>query len=92
MKITLPPAEEQKKPTAQKPKLKQAKITVQFYDWADLQIALIKAKDKLRNGNQHAENQSDKASYTASIEFLEKTNYTEKQINEKWYQIAKSNI
>ena len=74
------------------PKLKEVKITVQFRHWADLRLALLEAKETIQQGNQHVENTRDKASYTASLEFLELADYTEIKINDTWHRIIKSKI
>lgn len=75
-----------------KPKLKEVSITVQFRDWADLRLALLEAKEMLQQGNQHIEHTREKASYTASLEFLEKADFTEQNINGTWHRIIKSKI
>lgn len=74
------------------PKLKEVKITVQFRHWADLRLALLEAKETIQQGNQHVENTREKASYTASLEFLELADFTETKINDKWHRIIKSKI
>lgn len=74
------------------PKLKEVKITVQFKSWADLRMALLEAKHQVQQGQQYVEGTKEKASYTASLEFLELTDYTEIKINEKWHRIIKSKI
>jgi hypothetical protein len=73
-------------------KLKKLEITVNYRDPLDLKQALLKVIEQIENGNNIVEIKVFTANVGAYIEFVEKENFVEKEINGIWYQCVKSKI
>lgn len=81
--------DEIKKPTY---KLKQLSINIHYRDPLDLKQVLLKIVEEMENGNNIIETKILSANVGAYLEFIEKSDYEEKQINGVWYQVIKSKI
>jgi hypothetical protein len=81
--------DDQKKPTY---KLKQLDVNIIYRDPLDLKQALLKIIQQIDKGENVIEIKVLSANVGAYLDYLEKREYTEKQINGIWYQIVKSNI
>lgn len=79
----------QKKPTY---KLKQLDLNIIYRDPLDLKQALLKVIEQIDKGENIIEMKVLTANVGAYLDYLEKSEYTEKQINGIWYQIVKSKI
>jgi hypothetical protein len=58
----------------------------------DLKQALLKVIEQIDKGENIIEIKVLSANVGAYLEYLEKSEYTEKEINGVWYQIVKSKI
>ena len=76
----------------QKYKLKQLTINIQYREPLDLKQALFKIVEEMENGNNIVEKKILSANVGAYLEFIEKSDYEEKQINGVWCQVFKSKI
>lgn len=88
MKIEVKP-EKQPGPTY---KLKQLTINIQFREPLDLKQALLNIVEEIENGNNIVEKKILSANVGAYLDFIEKSDYEEKQINGVWCQVFKSKI
>ena len=73
-------------------KLKNIDINIKYRDPLDLKQAMLKIIEEINDGNEIIEIKVLTANVGAYIEFVEKENYIEKQINGIWYQCVKSKI
>jgi hypothetical protein len=80
-------------PKRKKPyKLKQLTVNIQYRDPLDLKQAMLKIIEQMDKGENIIEIKVLTANVGAYLEFIEKSDYTEKEINGIWYQIIKSSI
>jgi hypothetical protein len=73
-------------------KLKQLTVNINYRDPLDLKQALLKVIEQIDKGENIIEIKVLSANVGAYLEYLEKSEYTEKEINGVWYQIVKSKI
>lgn len=80
-------------PKPKKPyKLKQLTVNIQYRDPLDLKQAMLKIIEQMDKGENIVEMKVLTANVGAYLEYLEKSEYTEKKINGIWYQIIKSSV
>lgn len=79
------------KPTKQQ-KLKRVQIQIVFRDHTDLGLAMVKIKNSIQSGIQIDEFTFDTATGSFQFEFLEHSNFIEREIDGIWFRIIKSKI
>jgi hypothetical protein len=78
--------------TTMKKKLKQINIQIQFRELHDLTNVFHELKNQINDGNEFGEFHHETSSVQFTMEFLEKTNYIEKQIDGVWYCVFQPKI
>lgn len=73
-------------------KLKQISIQIQFREHVDFGLILNQIKHMVANGVEFDEFTIDSANANFKFEFIEKSEYIEREIDGVWFQIIKSSI
>jgi hypothetical protein len=75
-----------------KQKKKEINVRILIDDINDLKQGLIQLNEQLQNGTQVNEFHFQTCAITFEIDFIEKSDFTEKQIDGVWFRIYKSKI
>ena len=73
-------------------KLKRCWIEIQFREPIDFGLVMNEIKHRVNNGEQIGEFKIDSANGSFTHEFIEKSNYIEKQIDGVWFRIYESKM
>ena len=73
-------------------KKKEISIKIQIDDISDIQSTLIMLSNQLLNGNQYNEFKNQSSFVTYSMEYIDKSDYNEIQIDGVWHQVRKSSM
>lgn len=73
-------------------KKKEISIKIQIDDISDIQSTLTMLSNQLLNGNQYNEFKNQSSYVTYSMEYIDKSDYKEIQIDGVWHQISKSSM
>lgn len=73
-------------------KKKEISIKIQIDDISDIQSTLTMLSNQLLNGNQYNEFKNQSSYVTYSMEYIDKSDYKEIEIDGVWHQISKSSM
>ena len=73
-------------------KKKEISIKIQIDDISDIQSTLTMLSNQLLNGNQYNEFKNQSSFVTYSMEYIDKSDYNEIQIDGVWHQVRKSSM
>ena len=73
-------------------KKKEISIKIQIDDISDIQSTLTMLSNQLLNGNQYNEFKNQSSYVTYSMEYIDKSDYKEIQIDGVWHQVSKSSM
>lgn len=73
-------------------KKKEISIKIQIDDISDIQSTLTMLSNQLVNGNQYNEFKNQSSYVTYSMEYIDKSDYKEIEIDGVWHQVRKSSM
>lgn len=73
-------------------KLKRLSLQIDYRDPLDLKQSIIEVLKRIENGQPYFETNVLSANIVCNFEFIEQSEFEEKQINGVWYRVIKNKI
>jgi very-short-patch-repair endonuclease len=73
-------------------KKKEISIKIQIDDISDIQSTMTMLSNQLLNGSQYNEFKNQSSLVTYSMEYIDKSDYKEIEIDGVWHQVIKSSM
>jgi hypothetical protein len=73
-------------------KKKEISIKIQIDDISDIQSTMTMLSNQLLNGSQYNEFKNQSSLVTYSMEYIDKSDYKEIEIDGVWHQVRKSSM